>query len=567
MAKNCVMCNKKLGLFEKIYQDKYCKECYDKQVAKMQEMIKIENERVRAKQEEERKKQEEEQLARKLNEEKLLKEKKDSFRDYFLYTDFFYVIIKIIDNVPFHYNDIFSDSIKNKFDIIMPLLNEMIKSLPQNYTLKDIKELTTYRNESKIISKVLKFNNYVKRDLNSEKYCLIKMETERCSKTPNNNVLDDIDVNILNSLLTSNCFVDFESTINYALNNSFALINNYQKYVEDYMSKANNDRKYDTSKCIAFAKESEMEQTYEIINIYYFYAIFIIYYAYYNRIIDGIINNSELYKVYSKLKNEIHNDSYIVEKLYPIYNSLYRKEFEIEFEEETDFKLLIEMIQKKEKEVEKNDYKSIEENILNINIENFINMDGDDLLYELTRVIENNIVSYKKYISLEEIINMFIYSREEVNIYNKVQAQKAVYEKERILNGIFDEEKKVVSNSLDYSTIDNGYDFESFVANLYKMLGYNVEAVTAKSGDQGADVIIEKDNIKYAIQVKYYNNPVGNKAVQEVVAAKSFYKTDKAMVVTNSTFTPQAITLANANDVLLVDGNKLDELIKEAKNK
>ena len=39
------------------------------------------------------------------------------------------------------------------------------------------------------------------------------------------------------------------------------------------------------------------------------------------------------------------------------------------------------------------------------------------------------------------------------------------------------------------------------------------------------------------------------------------------MVVTNSTFTPQAITLANANDVLLVDGNKLDELIKEVKNK
>lgn len=105
------------------------------------------------------------------------------------------------------------------------------------------------------------------------------------------------------------------------------------------------------------------------------------------------------------------------------------------------------------------------------------------------------------------------------------------------------------------------------MANVYKMLGYNVEVVTSKSGDQGADVIIEKDNIKYAIQVKYYNNPVGNKAIQEVVAAKSFYKTDKAMVVTNSTFTPQAITLANANDVLLVDGNKLDELIKEVKNK
>lgn len=99
------------------------------------------------------------------------------------------------------------------------------------------------------------------------------------------------------------------------------------------------------------------------------------------------------------------------------------------------------------------------------------------------------------------------------------------------------------------------------------MLDYNVVDITSKSGDQGADVIIEKDNIKYAIQVKYYNNPVGNKAIQEVVAAKSFYKTDKAMVVTNSTFTPQAITLANANDVILINGNELDKLIEKIKNK
>ena len=26
---NCVMCNKKIGLFEKMYEDKYCKECYE----------------------------------------------------------------------------------------------------------------------------------------------------------------------------------------------------------------------------------------------------------------------------------------------------------------------------------------------------------------------------------------------------------------------------------------------------------------------------------------------------------------------------------------------------------
>jgi len=75
----------------------------------------------------------------------------------------------------------------------------------------------------------------------------------------------------------------------------------------------------------------------------------------------------------------------------------------------------------------------------------------------------------------------------------------------------------------------------------------------------GADVIAYKDDIKYVIQVKFYNNPVGNKAVQEVVGAIGMYKADKGIVVTNSTFTSSAVELANANNIELVDGDKIEE--------
>ena len=270
-----------------------------------------------------------------------------------------------------------------------------------------------------------------------------------------------------------------------------------------------------------------------------------------------------------KIKNEIHNENYIIQKLYPIYNSLYKNEYDITFDDENEFKLLIETINDKEKIVEKDDFIDINSSILNININinKFVNSTNDDeLAFKVLDEINSNIISYKKYLSINDVLDILIYSRKYIDIINEVKKQQALKEKERILNGCFEEEKEINNNLLDYSNITNGYDFEAFVANVYKMLGYNVEGVTSKSGDQGADVIIEKDNIKYAIQVKYYNNPVGNKAVQEIVAAKSFYKTDKAMVVTNSTFTPQAITLANANDVLLVDGNKLDKLINQVKN-
>lgn len=78
----------------------------------------------------------------------------------------------------------------------------------------------------------------------------------------------------------------------------------------------------------------------------------------------------------------------------------------------------------------------------------------------------------------------------------------------------------------------------------------------------GADVIAYKDNIKYVIQAKFYNNPVGNKAVQEVVASIGMYKANKGIVVTNSTFTTSAIELAQANNIELVDGEKIEQYKK-----
>ena len=78
----------------------------------------------------------------------------------------------------------------------------------------------------------------------------------------------------------------------------------------------------------------------------------------------------------------------------------------------------------------------------------------------------------------------------------------------------------------------------------------------------GADVIAHKDNIKYVIQAKFYNGSVGNKAVQEVVASIGMYNADKGIVVTNSTFTSSAVELAQANNIELIDGEKIEKFKK-----
>lgn len=98
----------------------------------------------------------------------------------------------------------------------------------------------------------------------------------------------------------------------------------------------------------------------------------------------------------------------------------------------------------------------------------------------------------------------------------------------------------------------SGEEFEIYLQAQFLSLGYHVEHI-GQSGDYGADLILKKDNVTTIVQAKRYNNPVGIKAVQEVISAKEFYHGDEMMVVTNSTFTPAAKTLAAECGVKLWD--------------
>lgn len=105
-----------------------------------------------------------------------------------------------------------------------------------------------------------------------------------------------------------------------------------------------------------------------------------------------------------------------------------------------------------------------------------------------------------------------------------------------------------------------GYDYEYAVAKQLKRKGYRRVTVTVSSGDFGADIIACKGFYKYAIQCKCYSGTVGVKAVQEALAGKAYYNCDKAMVITNSTFTPAAVELASKSKVILWDHFKAGNL-------
>lgn len=97
----------------------------------------------------------------------------------------------------------------------------------------------------------------------------------------------------------------------------------------------------------------------------------------------------------------------------------------------------------------------------------------------------------------------------------------------------------------------DGYQFEYQCEAILKRKHFRKVEVTKSSGDQGVDIIAYKHGKKYGIQCKYYTYPVGNKAVQEAYAGANFYDCDKAIVMTNTTFTRSAKELAEKLEVEL----------------
>lgn len=101
---------------------------------------------------------------------------------------------------------------------------------------------------------------------------------------------------------------------------------------------------------------------------------------------------------------------------------------------------------------------------------------------------------------------------------------------------------------------DEGMEYEYRVARYLKRKGFKNVTVTKASRDYGVDIIARKRRRRYAIQCKYYSRPVGVSAVQEAFTGMAHYGCNAAMVVTNSTFTQAAETLAKENNVVLIWG-------------
>jgi restriction system protein len=100
--------------------------------------------------------------------------------------------------------------------------------------------------------------------------------------------------------------------------------------------------------------------------------------------------------------------------------------------------------------------------------------------------------------------------------------------------------------------------YEEYCAVMLRDAGW--QAQTTPLQDQGVDVIATLRGVKVAIQCKMYAHPVGNRAVQEIVAGRVHYGAHVAVVVSTASYTAAARELASSTQVLLLHHDQLPML-------
>jgi len=118
---------------------------------------------------------------------------------------------------------------------------------------------------------------------------------------------------------------------------------------------------------------------------------------------------------------------------------------------------------------------------------------------------------------------------------------------------------KESDSRFDYSDEMDPYDYEHLCAEEFKKNKWDAEA-TQGSSDQGVDVIAKKDTRTLVAQCKRFMKPVGNKAVQEIVAGMKYYEATEGVVIAPNGYTNSAKNLAEANNIKLIHHSEIGNL-------
>lgn len=216
-----------------------------------------------------------------------------------------------------------------------------------------------------------------------------------------------------------------------------------------------------------------------------------------NEELKYLKRNKELYNVLINLNNTLDNKEYIVNKVLDMYNNFYRDMFSQKMSKD-NVKEIIGMAIDEENFIKyRNRFckenEALIKNIPTLNENNIIRtINKVELIFfqEKNPKIEDESYTYTILSIFYEAnagqkINLLENSQKIYKkLINDLEKYKMNKEKERLLKGDFSKEIEMQKQEVEYSNVHNGYEFEEYVANLFRKLDYRIEEVTKKSGDQ-----------------------------------------------------------------------------------
>jgi restriction system protein len=115
----------------------------------------------------------------------------------------------------------------------------------------------------------------------------------------------------------------------------------------------------------------------------------------------------------------------------------------------------------------------------------------------------------------------------------------------------------------------NGYQFQEFVANLFRQLGFRDVKVGPPGADEGIDIEMEQTTdigtVRYIVECKHHpNGTIGRPVIQKLHSEIVTKGRNKGLVVTSGRFSGEAVAYAETVGVELVDEGKLVELCRKA---
>lgn len=110
----------------------------------------------------------------------------------------------------------------------------------------------------------------------------------------------------------------------------------------------------------------------------------------------------------------------------------------------------------------------------------------------------------------------------------------------------------------------DGYQFEVYISNLFRNLGFDVEA-TNYSNDGGIDLVATYTKPifsgKYIIQCKNWAGSVGQPEVRDLYGVVMDQRANKGILITPSDYTQQAYDFAKGKNIELINGKMLREIV------